>query len=114
MRPLLSARPTLTLLPLCILLFPHPGAAQGADSALSHLGQIAFIDNRGGTAQVYLMNADGSGVRKLTSLAGDPGFLGLEWSPDGTHLMLLPVVNWYEPHFPDNGMDRFSADCAAS
>ena len=44
-------------------------------------GRIAFISNRGGEYEIYAMNADGSGVVRLT----DDDFGGEQpaWSPDG-------------------------------
>ena len=82
---------------------PTAAAARGADAELSHLGQIAFTSDRSRTGQAYLtnpgasmgqvclMNADGSGVRKLAEIAGCPVFRDLEWSPDGRELMFVPV-----------------------
>ena len=32
--------------------------------------KILFVSNRGGNGEVYVMNADGSGLRKLTRLKG--------------------------------------------
>ena len=46
--------------------------------------QIAFVSDRSGGAQIYVMNSDGSGVRRVTFQGGsntDPS-----WSPDGTRL----------------------------
>lgn len=42
---------------------------------------LAFLSNRDGTAQVYIMNPDGSAVRRLTSEG--QGHRDLQWSPDG-------------------------------
>lgn len=45
--------------------------------------QIAFSGYNGASFQVYVINADGTGLKKLTSLddAGNPA-----WSPDGTQI----------------------------
>ncbi len=43
--------------------------------------QIAFVSNRGGGAQIYVMNADGSNVRRLFS--GFDYVTSLDWSPRG-------------------------------
>src|SRR5579862_2835671 len=50
-------------------------------------GQIAFISNRTGHYEIYVMNADGSSVRQLTNDASDDGYYGLTWSPDGKHIV---------------------------
>jgi Tol biopolymer transport system component len=47
--------------------------------------QIAYVSNRGINFNIYLMNADGSNVRRLTSTAADES--GLSWSPDGTKIV---------------------------
>lgn len=44
-------------------------------------GQIAFASKRGGSFDIYVMNADGTGTRRLTSTAADEGHP--TWSPDG-------------------------------
>ena len=46
--------------------------------------RIAFTSRRSGNYDLYVINADGSGVRRLTT---DPGFDGFpSWSPDGTRI----------------------------
>jgi dipeptidyl aminopeptidase/acylaminoacyl peptidase len=45
---------------------------------------IAFISQRGGWDQVWLIGADGNGLRQLTMQTND--FTDLTWSPDGTRL----------------------------
>ncbi|MDH7516319.1 MAG: hypothetical protein QHI48_10670, partial [Bacteroidota bacterium] len=51
---------------------------------------IAFISDRGGGQQVWLMNHDGSSPRQLTSLS--TGAAGVEWSPTGKHVLFTSSV----------------------
>ncbi len=47
--------------------------------------RIAFRSSTsGGTSPIYIMNADGSGIRELCSLAG--GYGSPTWSPDGSRI----------------------------
>jgi len=48
--------------------------------------KIAFARN--GSSHVYVMNADGSGVRRLTSRPGSWVVFAGAWSPDGRKLAL--------------------------
>lgn len=48
------------------------------------VGQLAFASNRDGLPQVYIMNIDGTGVRKVTDLSD--GACQPDWSPDGSQL----------------------------
>jgi dipeptidyl aminopeptidase/acylaminoacyl peptidase len=52
--------------------------------------QIAFISDRGGSAQIWLMGADGSAPRQLTNLSTEAG--GLLFSPDGKKLVFSSEV----------------------
>jgi tetratricopeptide (TPR) repeat protein len=55
----------------------HPG-----DSAPSVSGnRIAFMSNRDGNEEIYIMNLDGSGLKRLTNNAANDGLP--IWSPDG-------------------------------
>jgi TolB protein len=47
-------------------------------------GQIAFVRETGSTAQIYLMNADGSAQTRL--LDGPPQQRDPAWSPDGSRI----------------------------
>ena len=47
-------------------------------------GKIAFASNRDGLAELYVMNADGSGVRRLTDHIGFSGRPA--WSPDSSRI----------------------------
>lgn len=48
------------------------------------VGQLAFASARDGLPQVYIMNIDGTGVRKVTDLSD--GACQPAWSPDGSRL----------------------------
>jgi TolB protein len=50
-----------------------------------NVGQIAFTSNREGGQQIYLMNADGSNVRRLAS--GSNRDAVPAWSPDGRQIV---------------------------
>lgn len=56
------------------------GASAEADILV--LGKIVFRSDRTGNGDTYLMNTDGSGLRRLTG--GDSTDTRPEWSPDGT------------------------------
>jgi dipeptidyl aminopeptidase/acylaminoacyl peptidase len=48
--------------------------------------KIAFVSDRDGNLEIYVMNADGSGQRRLTR---DPGVDGSPtWSPDGRRIAI--------------------------
>lgn len=67
--------------------------ALAVQAAVGSAGQIAFVSDRGGTDQVHIMNADGSGVRKLTRIMGEHTIDDLAWSPDGTQLLFTVWPN---------------------
>ena len=48
--------------------------------------KIVYESNQTGNYRIWVMNADGSGQRRLTN---DPGFMDLQpaWSPDGRHIV---------------------------
>ncbi len=49
-------------------------------------GRIAFSSNREGAFKLFVMNADGSGLRRLTSAAGPVAEHDPRWSPDGSRI----------------------------
>lgn len=59
---------------------------------------IAFISNRGESAQIWTIEANGKSERQLTKLPLDVG--NLRWSPDGTRLAFSADV------YPDANMDE--------
>jgi Tol biopolymer transport system component len=66
----------------------HVGAAKaaGAPDWSADGAKIVYESNQSGDYRIWVMNADGSGQRRLT---GDPGFADLEpaWSPDGKRIL---------------------------
>ena len=59
--------------------------AVGATAIANGTGQILFVSERDGNAEIYVMESDGSGQTRLTDDPGedrDPS-----WSPDGTKLV---------------------------
>lgn len=60
-------------------------AANDWDPAWSPDGtRIAFESNRGGNYDIYVINADGSGLTRLTTNSGDDSHAA--WSPDGLRI----------------------------
>jgi len=53
--------------------------------------KIAFASNREGSAELYLMNPDGSGVARVTSNTGFTG--GPTWSPDSARIAFDCVID---------------------
>ena len=52
--------------------------------------QIAYISDKGGSRQVWIMDADGSRPRQITDFAAEAS--GLLFSPDGQHLVFTSRV----------------------
>jgi hypothetical protein len=49
------------------------------------IGQIAFVSNRDGNDEIYVMNPDGSNQRRLTNTPGEDWHPS--WSPDGSRIL---------------------------
>ena len=52
--------------------------------------RIAFVSDRGGSSQIWIMNADGSGATQVTRLSTEAG--GVLFSPDGKNLVFTSDV----------------------
>ena len=53
----------------------------------AHGGKIAFMSNKDGNWEIYLINDDGSGLQRLTDNAANDGLPA--WSPDGKTLAFV-------------------------
>ena len=54
-------------------------------------GKIAFVSDRSGNDEIYVMEPDGSGLTNITNnVAGDRGPV---WSPDGKHIAFVRTIN---------------------
>src|SRR5277367_2369221 len=67
--------------------------------------QIAFVSDRGGSSQVWIMNADGSNARAITNLSTEAG--GVLFSPDGKKLVFTSAVF---PNCPDDACNKALLD----
>jgi len=63
--------------------------------------KIAFLSNRGGSEQIWLMDADGSNARQLGDVPTEAG--GILWSPDGRNLLFTSSVY---PDCPDMACNK--------
>jgi len=59
---------------------PHPSATPQPEA----LGRIAFASDRDGNGEIYVMNADGSGLSRLTNNHNEDG--DPTWLPDGSRI----------------------------
>ncbi len=66
---------------------------------------IAFISGRGGSSQVWIMNADGSAARPVTNLSTEAS--GVMVSPDGKKLIFTSQVY---PDCPDDACNKARVD----
>jgi serine/threonine protein kinase len=94
-----SVTPTLTLAPTSTSAGGETGPTTDAATPVSTLnsgpppatpavgGRIAFVSNRDGNNEIYVMNADGSGVKRLTINQADDA--SPSWSPDGTAIVFV-------------------------
>ena len=77
---------------------PQPGGGGGE-------GLIAFVSDRDGNGEIYMMDADGSNQRRLTHFRDFDGVP--TWSPDGKQLA-------FYTHFITNGSSRRWTPTAAT
>jgi dipeptidyl aminopeptidase/acylaminoacyl peptidase len=88
---------------------PHQITTQGADNERPEWSpdsrQIAFISDRSGSNQVWIMNADGSNARQITNLSTEAG--GVLFSPDGAKLVFTSEVF---PDCPDDACNKSRID----
>lgn len=70
--------------------------------------QIAFVSERLGVPQIFLMNADGTNQRPLTNQAG--GACQPAWSPDGMQLLFISPCARKAVTYREAALYRINAD----
>jgi dipeptidyl aminopeptidase/acylaminoacyl peptidase len=85
---------------------PRPIASQGERPEWSpDSKRIAFISNRGGSAQVWIMKPDGSEARQITNLSTEAS--GVLFAPNGKKLLFTSQVY---PDCPDDNCNKIRLD----
>lgn len=69
-------------------------------------GTLAFVSTRDGVAHIYISNADGSAIRRLTNLT--QAEFTPAWSRDGEMLAFSTADNLYVVHKDGTGLTRLS------
>ncbi len=78
--------------------------------------QIAFVSYRDGDAEIYVMNADGSGIKQLTENDSRDGFPS--WSPDGRIVFVSDrdndeeIEDIYVMNADGSGVEQLTDDCS--
>ena len=67
-------------------------------------GEIAFVSDRSGRPQIYLIDVDGSGEEQLTTLPD--GACQPAWSPDGQALLFISPCREKESSYPGASIYR--------
>jgi dipeptidyl aminopeptidase/acylaminoacyl peptidase len=75
----------------------HEGEANGRARWSPDSKRIAFISDRGGSSQIWLMDPDGGNVKQITNLSTEAD--GELFAPDGKNLLFTSEV------YPDCGAD---------
>lgn len=71
-------------------------------------GEIAFVSDRGGTPQIYIVSVDGTGLRQLTEIP--EGACQPSWSPDGLRLVIISPCHRNQPIYRGAGLFIINAD----
>ena len=90
----------------------NPGTSNPFDVAPA--GRIAFVSDRDGTSKIYVMNADGSGVVRLTN--GPHADSRPAWSPDGRKIAFAragdsTACGIYVMNADGSGLARMTTAC---
>jgi Tol biopolymer transport system component len=88
---------------------PPPTAVPTTPTTVSATNnQIAFVSERLGAPQIFLMNADGTNQRPLTNQAG--GACQPVWAPDGTQLLFISPCARKAVTYREAALYRINAD----
>jgi Tol biopolymer transport system component len=71
-------------------------------------GQIAFVSDRTGEPEIYLINLDGTGLQKITDIA--EGACQPAWSPDGMRLVIVSPCSKNKETYRGSSLIVMNAD----
>ncbi len=71
-------------------------------------GQLAFASSRTGYPQVYIINADGSGLRQITN--EQEGACQPDWSPDGKRLVYVAPCRQKQDYYQGSSLYLIDAN----
>jgi len=86
----------------------HKNVTERFPVSLQLQGRIAFVSDRDGTNQIYVMNADGSGLTKLTRDAAP--YSQLAWSPDGAKIAFVTGQGIFVMNADGSGVTRLAVE----
>ncbi len=72
------------------------------------VGQIAFVSDREGIPQIYLINVDGTGLERLTNM--QDGACQPAWSSDGNQLLFISPCRDNREYYPGSSIWLLSLD----
>jgi serine/threonine protein kinase len=72
------------------------------------IGEIAFVSNLSGNYQIYTINLNGTGRRKVTDIP--EGACQPDWSPDGARLVFVSPCDSITDYYPGSAMYLINAD----
>jgi len=93
--PILTATPSITFTPQST---PVGGGA----------GEIAFVSDRSGVFQVWVMDTQGENLRQITDLP--EGACQPDWSPDGRQLVFISPCESNRESYPGSGLFIINSD----
>ena len=94
-------------------LLQTPAAGEGAPAFSPNGRHIAYDTDRDGNFEIYIMNADGTNTRRLTSHAGRD--LAPAWSPDGEWIVFMsdrdarPEFDVFRMKADGSGLERLTS-----
>jgi len=83
-------------------------ASPGATALVGGFGRIAFASSRGGTPEIFVMNADGTSQMQVTNLAD--GACQPDWSPDGQRIVFTSPCADRLDQYPGSHLDVVQVD----